>query len=303
MMSAPFTLSKEKIMAAFDKALLPSPEEVKAYHDNGYYISKRIYSDQEIEKAIQAQDAFYAGARDNDFAIRYKIQDWGWKPSDGDVLRKTDYSCLSNTILNSIVTKPLLSAIAATLAGVPEIRLWHDQLLYKPGADPAKPAGNKSNVGWHTDLGYWMTCSSDKMLTAWVAFQDTGEDNGTVTMIKGSQHWPLSEGLNFFDGDLESMEKNFNTGGNAIVKVPMLIPKGCASFHHCKIIHGSGPNKTPHSRRSMAIHMQPGENHYRVWKDKEGKIATHANDHLVQKIDGQPDYADSQVCPRLYPAA
>lgn len=272
---------------------LPTPAEVEAYRRDGYYVSRRIYTDAEIDAAIAAQEGLYQSKQDTPFKLPYP-----WDPAAGNVLRKTDYSCFALNAILHLVKKPLLGAIAARLSGADQIRLWHDQLLYKPGTD--KSQGNV-NVGWHTDRGYWMSASSDNMLTAWVPFQDSGQANGTITMIRGSHRWPLSEGLNFFDGDLDKMEKNFNTGGNPVVKVPMEIPKGCASFHHCLLIHGSGPNLTPHPRRSVAIHMQPGDNHFQVWKDKDGNQAAHDNDRFVRKAGGLPDYADPAVCLRLYP--
>jgi ectoine hydroxylase-related dioxygenase (phytanoyl-CoA dioxygenase family) len=275
--------------------ILPTDAEVADYRKKGYYVSRRIYSDEEIGAAIVAQDRLYRGDQDTDFKLP-----WGWQPEDGNVLRKTDYACFAMHALMRMVKKPALSAIAARLSGAKEIRLWHDQCLYKPGTD--KPTGNV-NVGWHTDRGYWMSASSEDMLTAWAPYQDTDASNGTVTMVEGSHHWPLSEGLNFFDGNLDELEKNFNTGGNPVIKVPLVIPKGCASFHHCLIIHGSGPNLTPHPRRSMAVHFQPGDNHFQVWKDKDGNQADHANDQFVRKDSrGFPDYADPKICPRLFPA-
>lgn len=34
------------------------------------------------------------------------------------------------------------------------------------------------------------------------------------------------------------------------------------SFHHCKTIHGSGPNTAGEPRRAITIHLQPGDNRY-----------------------------------------
>ena len=55
-------------------------------------------------------------------------------------------------------------------------------LLYKP-VEP--PNGKPANVGWHTDRGYWKTCTSANMLTAWIPFHDCDERMGTITMIEG----------------------------------------------------------------------------------------------------------------------
>jgi ectoine hydroxylase-related dioxygenase (phytanoyl-CoA dioxygenase family) len=108
--------------------------------------------------------------------------------------------------LAHIGRNPILGAIASRLTNSPEIRLWHDQLLLKP---PDK-ADVKSNVGWHTDRGYWKPCSSALMVTAWIPFHNCDEEMGTITMIDGSHRWPdNTRKLNFFSNDLEGLEREF----------------------------------------------------------------------------------------------
>src|SRR5581483_6742933 len=282
-------------MTEQEQALLPTEAEVKFYRENGYWVSRRIYTDAEMDAAVEAQDRLYRNDQDTD----YKLP-WPWKPEHGNVIRKTDYSGFAMNALMALIRKPILGAIAAKLSGSPEIRLWHDQLLFKPGTD--KPATGNVNVGWHTDRGYWVTCTSDDMLTGWVAFQDTPPEMGSVMMVRGSHRWPESQGLDFFDGDMAKLEKNFNTGGNPVEKVALTIPRGCVSFHHCRTIHGSGPNQTPRPRRSIAIHLQPGDNRYREFHHADRKLGTHANDQFARKVDGKPDYSDPALCPRLYPS-
>ena len=42
---------------------------------------------------------------------------------------------------------------------------------------------------WHIDKHYWQTCTSEKMLTAFIPFHDCGEEMGTITMVDGSNNW------------------------------------------------------------------------------------------------------------------
>ena len=277
-------------------ALMPSDDDVKFYREHGFYLSKKIYSDEQIEMALRGADRYYKGERDQ----LVKAQDRfviGWMPEQGDVLRKNDYSSFQNRELFQFVRNPLVGAIAARLSGSPTIRLWHDQLLWKPIDQPDK----KANVGWHTDRGYWKTCTSTNLITAWVPFHDCDEAMGTITMIDGSHKWPdNTEKLDFFSSDLEGLEKNFNTGGNPIIKTPANLKKGCVSFHHCLTIHGSGPNRSTRPRRSIAIHMQDETNRWQEYRRRDGSLAMHWNDRLCRKVDGKPDYTDPNVCPVLW---
>ena len=277
-------------------ALLPTDDEVRLYRERGFYLSRPLFTDEEVDAAQRGSERFYA--RDLD-EPPFPMPD-RWRPTGeyGDGLRKHDYASFFSLGLSALVRHPLLAAVAARLAGTPQVRLWHDQLLFKPTDNPDR----KANVGWHTDRGYWKTCSSPNMLTAWIPFHDCDEEHGTITMIDGSQHWPdNTQTLNFFSSDLEGLEKRFDTGGRPIVKVPMNMTKGQVSFHHCLTIHGSGPNRRPDPRRAIAVHLQDMPNHWQEYHFPDGRLGHHDNDDLCRKVGGVPDYTDPDICPTLYP--
>lgn len=277
-------------------ALLPTDDDVRAYQEHGWYLSQAIFSEDEIDAARRGSERFYA--RDLDGPGLPGLERFTPTGEYGPGLRKHDYASFFNKDLTALVRHPLLAAVAARLAGTPEIRLWHDQLLFKPSDDPQK----KTNVGWHTDRGYWKTCSSANMLTAWIPFHDCDADMGTITMVDGSHHWPdNTETLDFFSSDLEGLEKRFDSGGRSVVKIPMNLKKGQVSFHHCLTIHGSGPNRSPNPRRSIAVHLQDAANHWQEYHYPDGRLATHDDDTLVRRRDGHPDYTDPAVCPTLFP--
>jgi len=278
-------------------ALLPSDEDVQFYQEHGYYHSRTLFSAEEMDAVLAASERFYAGEVDEPSVEVPYLDRFRPKESYGAGLRKSDYSSMYSHGLRWLVTHPLLGAIAARLSGSPHIRLWHDQLLYKPPQDPLKP----TNVGWHTDRGYWKTCTSPDMLTAWIPFHDCDTEMGTITMIDGSQHWPdNTNNLDFFSSDLDGLERKFSTGGQPIIKVPMSLLKGQVSFHNCLTIHGSGPNLSAQPRRAIAVHLQDEANRYQEYTYPDGRPAQHANDHLCRQVDGFPDYTDPDFCPVLY---
>ena len=284
-----FTLTDEQLQ------LLPGPEDVAFYREHGYYVSKVLFSEAQIEAILEGSERFYRAELDE---LATAVPD-RFRPTGkyGPGLRKHDQSSMFSHPLRWLVTNPLLGAIASRLACSPEIRLWHDQLLYKPKDSPDK----QSNVGWHTDRGYWKTCTSQNMVTAWVPFHDCDEEMGTITMVDGSHLWPdNTDGLNFFSNDLEGLEKNFVTGGKPVVKVPVALKKGQVSFHHCLTIHGSGPNRTDSPRRSIAIHMQDQANRYQEYRYPDGRLARHDLDTMCRKVADYPDYTDPDFCPVIW---
>ncbi len=279
-------------------AVLPTDEEVAEYRRRGYYRSRALFTPEEIAAARQAQDEYYADRYDADDLVG---REWpGWRPEDGEVMRKSDFSSFRKVALAAIVRSPLVGAVAARLAGATEIRLWHDQLLYKP----VEKAGVVARVGWHTDKSYWRTCSSNGMLTAWVPFHDCDERMGTIMMIEGSNVWAGEEDLRgFFSNDLDAQEAAMTASGRKIVKAPVELKAGEASFHSCLTIHGSGPNHGTEPRRSIAIHLQDAPNRFVPGATfPDGARASHENDLLVRlDAEGNPDYTDPIVCPRLWP--
>lgn len=275
-------------------ALLPTDDEVVAYRERGFHVSGRILPDAVLDAALEGMERFYAGDLDAPFPGRTRFDDFDWNLEHGDVLRKNDYASRMVRQLADLVAFPLIAAVAARLSGVTEIRLWHDQLLFKP--PEATP--RSGNVGWHTDRQYWQTCSSQEMLTAWAPFTPVDATMGPLTFVEGSHRWDQQR-LDFWNPDLVAGEQNF--ARDDAVKVAVPLERGQVTFHHCRTVHGSGPNRAKVPRRSMAIHLQPADNHFVSATEADGTPAYHRNDDLVRRVDGVPDYADPRISPRLYP--
>ena len=284
------------------KALLPSDEDVQHYREHGWYHSKTLFTPEEMDAVLAASERYYAVDLEEPTALLERVPALARFRPKGEYrgLRKNDYSSMYSKGLRALVTHPLLGAVAARLAESPEVRVWHDQLLYKPTQDPERAA----NVGWHTDKGYWKTCSSSNLLTAWIPFTDCDDVMGTITMIDGSHKWPdNTQNLNFFSNDLDGLEAKFETGGAPVVKIPMNLKRGQVSFHHCLTIHGSGPNHSPNPRRSIAVHMQDASNHWIEYHFPDGRLADHDNDRMCRCTpEGVPDYSDPDFCTALYRA-
>jgi ectoine hydroxylase-related dioxygenase (phytanoyl-CoA dioxygenase family) len=276
--------------------LLPTDEDVEFYRQHGYYVSKRIFSDDEIDEAIYGSERFYSGERD--FSLPHSVRPFeGWKPESGDGIRINDYVSLQNAEILSLMLNPLLGAIAARLSGSSTIRLWHDQMIFKP----TDAAGNKTSIGWHTDRAYWKTCSSANMLTAWIPFQTCDESMGPLMVVDESHRLRGNSDLRYFHtNDQTGLQDRFTAGDRRVVKIPLKLEKGQVSFHHCLTIHGSGPNMNSTPRHSISVHLQDDSNRYQAYTHPNGERAWHRNDVLCRTINGLPDYTDPDFCPVLW---
>ncbi len=136
---------------------LPGPDDVAQFAARGWWVSPPVLTDEVLDTAWRGAERLYAGGYDT--PLRDGTTHLGWSAADGDVLRKNDEASLLVHELRAITNHPLIGAIAARLSGSTSIRLWHDQLLYKPSQDGSigddAADGWARNVGWHTDRQYW----------------------------------------------------------------------------------------------------------------------------------------------------
>jgi len=295
--SAPrFTLTDD------ERDLLPSADDVEFYATHGWYLSKKLFTDDEVDELIAASDRYYAGERDRALPVRPPHLA-AWDPSKGDVQRHNDYVHYEHDGLAKLLRKPLIGAVAAALARADEIRVFQSTMIFKPPI-----ASEPSNiVPWHFDKHYWSTSTSDNMLTAFIPFHDCDEEMGTITMVDGShrrQEIGTDDSMtkHFAERDNSDLERvlaeNAAYNDVEVVKVPMNIPKGHMSFHHCRIYHGSGPNRSPRPRRAISFHLQDGANAYRPYILSTGETVAYNHDVLVRRqADGHPDYSDPDYCP------
>lgn len=287
---------------------LPSADDVRFYAEHGWYLSKRLFSDAEIDTLIEASEAFYLGARDRLLPHHPPTLAY-WTPELGGVLRHNDYIHYEVDAIRRIVTKPLLGAVAALLAGVEVIRIFQTTLILKPSS----PDEKTNEVPWHFDRNYWATSTSERMLTAFLPLHDCDEQIGTIRMVDGSHRWREvgaddSGTLHFAARNRDQLEdllaRNAASNGVEIRKIPMIIPKGHVSFHHCRTYHGSGPNRADQPRRAFSLHLQDGDNRWRPYPLQNGSLLAYNHDDLVRRdAEGRPDYTDPDFCPVLWPVA
>ena len=291
-----------------ERALLPTAEEVAGYAEHGWYLSRRLFSDEELDELQEATEKYYAGARDRVLPVRPKNLA-AWEPAHGPVQRHNDYVHFESETIGRILRKPLVGAVAAALAGAEEIRVFQATLILKP-PNPAEPS---NLVPWHFDKHYWQTTTSERMLTAFIPFHDCDEKMGTITMVDGSHRWKELDGgddstRHFAQRDRSELEQildeNARFNGQEVRKVPVVIPRGHISFHHCRTYHGSGPNLSQIPRRAVSLHLQDGGNRYRPFTRIDGSPVAYNHDVLVRRTaDGTPDYADPDYCPTTWRAA
>jgi len=153
--------------------------------------------------------------------------------------------------VKQIMLDERIGEMAATLAGVDGIRIWHDQALIKrPWANP---------TSWHLDTPFW-SFSDRRALSIWVALDDVTLENGCLFFIPGSHKKTTFEnkGIGKNMGAIFDVYPEFkNTKAQ-----PAVIKAGSCTFHNGLTIHGAHANMTPGFRRAMTCVYMPDGNTY-----------------------------------------
>src|SRR3954447_5647512 len=264
-----------------------------AYAEDGYWLAPALFDATEVERFRAATARVIAGEYRGDRPPTLCLPA---QPSDHD-LRKIDNAWWADPDLAALATDPRLGAIAAALLDAASVRLWQDQLLYKPPGGPAE-----TTIGWHQDWASWNTVASDDaFVTAWVAFDDVDDDNGAMQMVPGSHTWGLLPGAsNFFGVDRDAQLAVLDAQSPRPAEPrSVVMTAGQVSFHHPLTFHGSGANTSDRLRRSLAVHFVNGS----VTAISEAGGWQHYNLALFLERGGrlgQP-YGFEDLCPLVHP--
>ncbi len=171
---------------------------------------------------------------------------------------------------------PPICEMAAQLMATDVVRVWHDQIQYKP-----PHSGGPTN--WHQDHPYWPILQPADLVSAWVALGDATVENGCMWMVPGSHRWGPHKGGTIGtdpDGFCPTPDLSLLPGGVTTDPVPCEVRAGEVMFHHCLTWHGSPPNRSDRERPAIAVHYMPGYTRYEP-------TGSHIMEHRVDVRPGE----------------
>jgi ectoine hydroxylase-related dioxygenase (phytanoyl-CoA dioxygenase family) len=276
-------------------------EQTTFYRDHGWVVVDDLFSSADIDAMADAAERYWSGERDRHLDLEHLAPHLDGRGSDNGRLRLNDYPVQQLDALARVALKPALGEVAASLAGTTGIRLLNSELIYKPPGPAA--------VGWHVDKAYWQTCTSTRLLTAWIPLHDCPREMGTLRVLDESHRWPASEpidrlrrGKTFLTDDPSGVTDALRNAAGTFNERALELRKGQVSFHHCLLFHGSEPNQSDLPRRVLVLHLQDEDNRYRRALDASGTPLTYKHDAIARRdASGAPDYADPTLCPQIWP--
>jgi phytanoyl-CoA hydroxylase len=217
--------------------------QISNYRDNGFLVIPDFLTVEELSTWRESVDDAVARREDR------KLADDRWRSGDSyydNVFIQRINLWQDHDGMRQLMLDARLGKLAAELAGVDGIRIWHDQALIK------QPWGNPT--AWHLDNPYWSFSSRDA-ISIWVALDDATLENGCLYFMPGSHKTATYDnvGIGQNVGDLFRVYTEW--GKQKAVAAPM--KAGSCSFHNGLVAHGAGANMTPGYRRAMTCAYMP----------------------------------------------
>ena len=226
-------------------------DKIKFFQENGFVIQENFLNDEELTEWREAVTE--AVSERNGLKIpgqMIKAEDDDGNNEDPEYFSNVFDQLLNlwqtNDRIRKLMLDERLGKMAATLAGVTGIRIWHDQALIKrPWANP---------TAWHLDTPFW-SFSDRNALSIWVALDDATVENGCLYFIPGS-HKKTGFQNPGITKNMNAVFKFYPEFAN-INPFSATMKAGTASFHNGLCIHGAGANMTPGFRRAMTCAYMP----------------------------------------------
>ena len=220
-----------------------TPHDVASYQDQGYLVVPNVLTQSELD-AVKAELAELidkaSGVTEND--VVYDLEDSHTQAAPRVRRIKEPHTVMPSVA--ALVRHPEMVEILSRLIG-PGVRFQSSKLNMKS-------AGDGSAVEWHQDWAFYPH-TNDDVLAVGVMLDAMTEDNGPLLCIPGTHKGPTYDHHQdgHFVGAIDP-----DTSGIDFSKAEKITGKaGSCSFHHVRMMHGSGQNTSGKDRRLLLLQV------------------------------------------------
>ncbi len=211
-----------------------APQQIAAYHEDGFIIACSLFDEEEIDllkraaKEDRALDA-HAFSKDDGSGAKVRLSLWN-HPGDGI------YGMFARC-------HKLVDSVEQLLED--EAYHYHSKMIMKD----AKVGGAWA---WHQDYGYWYQNGvlTPNLCSVSIAVDPATKENGCMQVLKGSHKMGRVDHILAGDQAGADMER-VNVARQRYELVHCVMDPGDALFFHPNLLHASARNDSDHPRWAM----------------------------------------------------
>jgi len=162
--------TQEFTLSSLDKPIKIPAQQINEFREKGHTLIRGLLSEGEVA----ASRNIIAGAVEKFNTEKRKMED---RDTYGKAFLQIKNFWQNDVDVKKIVLSKRLGRVAADLLGAENVRIYHDQALFK------EPGGG--HTPWHQNLYYW-PLDTDKTITMWMPLVDIDVKMGMLTFASRS---------------------------------------------------------------------------------------------------------------------
>lgn len=225
-------MSRSEVLRAYTL----TAEQIAAFEADGHILLRNVAKADNISRFRPAiEKACLSHSTEN--------RDMDERDTYGKAFLQVTNLWTRDPLIREFVFDPRFARIAADLLGVENVRLYHDQALFK------EPGGGLTP--WHQDQYYW-PLDTDRTITMWMPLVDIDDTMGTMQFASGSHKSGPIGSIEISDESEAAYNAYIDEHQFPIAKAAPM-SAGDATFHRGWTIHGAGANSSSKMRSVMTI--------------------------------------------------
>jgi phytanoyl-CoA hydroxylase len=224
-----------------------SSEQTEAFHRDGFVAGPVVLGTAEVNELRDELDRVIDDQDRADLAQPVRVANLD---NEANPVWQVVNIWQASTPFRQHLAVPRIVEEVAQLTGSRTLRVWHDQIQYKP---PRHGGVNH----WHQDAPLWPPVRPMTQVTAWVALDDADESNGCMSMVRGSHRW--GDQMDHLRAVSPRLDLPSIFEDHPVEISRRRVKQGQVHYHHALTWHSSPGNPSDGPRRAIAVHYMTAE--------------------------------------------